>query len=85
MVSSRNMAAGAILISRHNVAYMQNLTLAMREAIQEQRFPEYVRNFVRIQYPTAADCPLWVSEALTHAGIPPTWPETQCTVPTETI
>ena len=61
------------LITQHNIAYMMSLVRSMRKAITENRFPEYVRAFINDQYPGkdqgGEDCPGWVVDALTAAGI----------------
>lgn len=64
----KNLPAGATLVSQHNVAYMQNLTLAMRAAIRDGALPQFVRDFMRQQFP-GARYPGWVVDALRHAGI----------------
>ncbi|KAK9804020.1 hypothetical protein WJX73_002483 [Symbiochloris irregularis] len=57
------------LMSLHNIAHTQALTASIRQAIKEQRFPDFVHNFVRVRYPQG-DIPGWVSIALEGAGIP---------------
>lgn len=61
------------LITQHNIAYMMNLVRSMRQAILEDRFPNYVRSFIRSQFPGkdkgGEDCPAWVVDALGAAGI----------------
>ena len=59
---------GAILVTYHNVHYMMRLMREIREAIVAQRFPEYVREFVRGHYPDG-DVPPWVVNALKAAEI----------------
>ena len=44
------------LITYHNVAFMQRLAKQIREAIRENRMPEYVRESVKKHYPKV--CPL---------------------------
>lgn len=61
-------AAGATLVSAHNVAYTQNLTHRIREAIVAGRFPDFVRSFMHTQYGEGG-CPDWVRDALEHVGI----------------
>lgn len=58
----------AMLVTYHNIAYTQSLTKQIRDAIREQRFPEFVQDFVRKQYP-ADNIPDWVKNALDEAGI----------------
>ena len=58
----------AVLMTYHNIAYTQQLTKRIRAAITEQRFPAFVRDFVRQQHPDG-DIPVWVTEALADVGI----------------
>ncbi|CAL5229875.1 g13287 [Coccomyxa viridis] len=58
----------AVLMTYHNIAYTQRLTKQIREAITEQRFPAFVRDFVHKHYPKG-DIPIWVIESLTEVGI----------------
>ena len=41
----------------------------MREAILEQRYPEFCRQFLAAQFPNPTDIPSWVVDALGAAGI----------------
>ena len=62
-------ANGAILVSYHNIHYMQRLTREMRAAIEAGTFPAFVRAFVAKQFPDGA-VPAWVRAALEEgAGI----------------
>ena len=47
---------------------MQRLSRQIREAIQEQRYPRFVRQYVARQFP-AGDVPDWVVEGCKLAGI----------------
>ena len=47
---------------------MQRLSRQIREAIQEQRYPRFVRQYVVRQFPTG-DVPDWVVEGCKLAGI----------------
>ncbi len=58
----------AVLMTYHNIAYTQQLTKRIRTAITEQRFPAFVRDFVRQQHPDG-DIPVWVTEAFEEVGI----------------
>eukprot|EP00977_Amphora_coffeiformis_P030360 scaffold46492_cov168-Amphora_coffeaeformis.AAC.1 len=68
-----NNPIAAELITQHNIAYMMNLVRSMRQAILENRFPDYVRKFVGDQFPAkdggGEDTPAWVVDALNAAGI----------------
>jgi queuine/archaeosine tRNA-ribosyltransferase len=60
--------AGGILVSLHNVAYLQRLTYTMRQAIREHQFTAYVQDFMLQQYPDR-QYPKWVVDALAHVDI----------------
>ncbi|XP_051011969.1 queuine tRNA-ribosyltransferase catalytic subunit 1 isoform X2 [Acomys russatus] len=53
----------------HNIAYQLQLLTDLRSSILEQRFPEFVRNFVRTMYGDHSLCPSWAVEALASVGI----------------
>lgn len=61
------------LLSQHNVAYMMKLVRDMRESIIDDRFAEFARQFINMQFPGAEsggeNAPIWVIEALREAGI----------------
>lgn len=59
----------AILVSLHNIAYTQRLTQQIRDAITEQRFPDFVKGFVRGHYPAGTCVPQWVRDALAECSI----------------
>ncbi|EIE21665.1 Queuine tRNA-ribosyltransferase [Coccomyxa subellipsoidea C-169] len=59
----------AMLVSLHNVAYTQRLTQQIRDAIRQQRFPEFVQEFVRGHFPAGTEVPQWVFDALAECGI----------------
>ena len=65
---SLGLAAGATLVSVHNVAHMQQVTYRMRCAIRNGRFSEFVQEFMLEQYPTR-DYPSWIRDALAHVEI----------------
>lgn len=67
-ILSKSMAAGAILISQHNVAYMQNLTYSMRQAIRDGVWTKFVQDFMLVQNPKK-NYPGWIVDALNHVGI----------------
>ncbi|KAI7845903.1 hypothetical protein COHA_000636 [Chlorella ohadii] len=56
------------LITYHNIAYMMRLSQQIRDAIKEQRYPAFVRDYVARQFP-AGDYPEWVVESCRLAGI----------------
>ncbi|XP_065715334.2 queuine tRNA-ribosyltransferase catalytic subunit 1 isoform X1 [Patagioenas fasciata] len=54
----------------HNIAYQLKLMESIRESIQAQRFPQFVRQFMATMYGGApAGVPPWVREALGSVGI----------------
>ncbi|KAM9251582.1 queuine tRNA-ribosyltransferase catalytic subunit 1 [Cariama cristata] len=53
----------------HNIAYQLNLMDSIRESILAQRFPEFVRQFLRTMYGARERVPAWVGEALAAVGI----------------
>ncbi len=59
----------AMLVSLHNIAYTQRLTQQIRTAITEQRFPDFVRSFLRLHYPNKSNVPKWVCDALAECDI----------------
>jgi queuine/archaeosine tRNA-ribosyltransferase len=62
------LAAGATLVSVHNVAYMQRLALRMRVAIRDRKFEGFVQQFMLQQYP-GRDYPEWIVDALRSVTI----------------
>eukprot|EP00879_Flechtneria_rotunda_P005893 GHRR01006199.1.p1 GENE.GHRR01006199.1~~GHRR01006199.1.p1 ORF type:complete len:396 (+),score=104.04 GHRR01006199.1:868-2055(+) len=67
-VVTRGVASASILVTYHNVAYMQGLTQRIQQAIKQQCFPDFVRQFLSGMFP-AGDVPQWVVDALDVAGI----------------
>lgn len=54
----------------HNIAYQLKLMESIRESIQAQRFPQFVRQFMATMYGGGpAGVPPWVREALGSVGI----------------
>jgi queuine tRNA-ribosyltransferase len=64
---------GAQLMTHHNIAYMMSLTRRMRQAILEDRYPQFVQDFIKDQFRGeqngGQNVPTWVQEALASAGI----------------
>lgn len=54
-------------MSIHNVAYTQNLTCEMRQAIKEGRFEAFVKDFMKVQF--TDEVPEWITNALGSVGI----------------
>jgi queuine tRNA-ribosyltransferase len=64
---------GAQLMTHHNIAFMMSLTRRMRQAILEDRYPQFVQDFIKDQFRGeqngGQNVPTWVQEALASAGI----------------
>ena len=58
---------GAHLLTMHNVHYQLNLMKNAREAILEDRYPAFVRQFFARMYPDGA--PQWARDALGSVGV----------------
>ncbi len=56
---------------RHNVAYMMYLMRSMREAMLqgEEAYVQYIRQFLRDQFPDSSTIPDWVKAAFQHVDI----------------
>lgn len=67
---ARNIAFASNLVTYHNVAFMQQLTKAIRESIEQGTFADYVRNTVNLHYPEKETIPEWVHVGCELAGIP---------------
>lgn len=52
-----------------SLALQLQLLSAARSSILEQRFPDFVRNFMRTMYGDHSLCPAWAIEALASVGI----------------
>ena len=59
----------AQLMTNHNVAYMMALTRDMRKAIMADNYAEFVKDFIKSQFPKRENVPTWAREALQSAGI----------------
>lgn len=56
------------LLSVHNVAFQMNLMKSIRESIKENRFPEFVKSFMKKVYPDH-QYPKWIRDALHSVNI----------------
>jgi tRNA-guanine transglycosylase len=56
------------LITYHNIAYQMRLMNSLRDSIIDQTFPNFVRQFVKSQYPKN-NIPEWIKDSLLVAGI----------------
>ena len=59
----------ATLMTNHNIAYMMYLVRGMRKAIMEDKYEEYVLDFLNNHFVNEEDIPQWVRDALSAAGI----------------
>jgi tRNA-guanine family transglycosylase len=60
---------GAHLLTMHNVHYLLNLMKLAREAILEDRYPHFVKDFFARLYPNRDDYPRWAINALSTVNI----------------
>ncbi|TFJ98333.1 Cohesin subunit SA-3 [Platysternon megacephalum] len=65
----RSETAAMHLLTVHNIAYQLNLMRSIRESIVEQRFPQFVRDFMRTMYSSQEQYPPWAVEALASVNI----------------
>lgn len=56
------------LLTVHNVAYQLKLMSDIREAIQSQKYPEFVKDFMKTQYKDK-EVPKWIVDALNAVNI----------------
>jgi queuine tRNA-ribosyltransferase len=61
--------AGAHLLTMHNVHYQLNLMRRVREAILEDRYPAFLREFFANLYDDKSKYPDWVVTALREVGV----------------
>ncbi|KAK6632336.1 hypothetical protein RUM44_007377 [Polyplax serrata] len=59
---------GCHLISIHNVAFQMRFMNMVRESIKNNRFPEFIKNFMTINYPDK-NFPVWIIDALQSVNI----------------
>jgi len=69
----RNNPLAAKLMTSHNIAYMMYLVRGMRKAVIEDRYKDYVLEFIKDQFRGSEnggqEVPEWVQNALEAAGI----------------
>merc|ERR1712226_30457 len=58
----------ATLLSIHNVAFQLDLMKSMRDSIRNGTFPQFVQEFMSLQYPSK-DYPSWATDALVSVGV----------------
>jgi queuine tRNA-ribosyltransferase len=56
------------LLTQHNVTYMMGLGTRMRQAILDQTFPQFCREFLKKHF-SSRSIPQWVQDAMEAAGI----------------
>lgn len=56
-----------MLMSIHNMHYMRNLTRRIRESIEQERYPEFIKEFMRSRY--QASIPGWIVAALSKVNV----------------
>jgi len=62
--------AGAHLLTMHNVYYQLNLMREAREAIVQDRYPQFVKDFFGDLYNREKDkYPVWAVDALKSVGV----------------
>lgn len=59
---------GCHLLSVHNISYQMRLMKSMRQAIMEERFPDFVKSFMARRY-YSNNCPQWIVDALAAVNI----------------
>jgi queuine tRNA-ribosyltransferase catalytic subunit len=61
--------AGGHLLTMHNIHYLLNLVKLAREAILEDRYPQFVKDFFARLYPNREDFPKWAINALSKVNV----------------
>ncbi|XP_070532409.1 queuine tRNA-ribosyltransferase catalytic subunit 1-like isoform X2 [Ptychodera flava] len=56
------------LLTVHNIAFQMNLMRSIRESILEDRFPKFIKDFMKIVYPDE-DYPQWIRDALAAVNV----------------
>ncbi|XP_049288465.1 queuine tRNA-ribosyltransferase catalytic subunit [Anopheles funestus] len=56
------------IVSVHNVAFQLRLMSDMRDAIREDRFPEFVKLYMAVRFPDGS-VPQWIREALAAVNV----------------
>lgn len=59
---------GAHLTSMHNVYYQLSLMRQVRDAIIEDRYPAFLKEFFKMRHPDG-NVPEWAKEALGRVGV----------------
>lgn len=61
-------AVASSILSIHNIAYQLRLMNDMRKAIEEDRFPAFIRDFMRTMY-EGREVPAWIQDALKSVNV----------------
>jgi queuine tRNA-ribosyltransferase catalytic subunit len=61
--------SGAHLLTIHNVYYQLNLMRQVREAIMEDRYPQFLKQFFGKLYDEPSKFPQWAVDALRGVGV----------------
>lgn len=62
-------AVGGRLVSVHNVYFQLRLMREMRDAIQRDQFPSYVKQFFKGYFKHESNYPVWAVSALESVGV----------------
>ncbi|KAJ1787557.1 Queuine tRNA-ribosyltransferase catalytic subunit 1 [Coemansia sp. RSA 2167] len=65
---------GCHLVTVHNIAFQMRLMRDIRQAIVEDRYPQFVRNFIKMRF--GKTVPQWIMDALKSVNIDLTVPDT---------
>ena len=65
---SNKETAGCHLLTVHNIHFQLRLMKSIREAIKKDRFPEFVKQFAKNNFPDG-NYPEWARNALKKVGI----------------
>lgn len=68
MLGPKEGSVGAQLLTLHNIAYLTQLMLKVRQAIIDGAFEQFVQKFMLSLYPDK-NYPSWSKDALTSAGV----------------
>ncbi|KAL4803961.1 Queuine tRNA-ribosyltransferase [Aspergillus unguis] len=61
--------AGAHLLTVHNVHYLLSLMGRARQAILDDRFPDFLRDYFTVLYGEKSKAPSWILDALRGVGV----------------
>jgi len=64
-----NQSVAASILSLHNLCHQKRLLSQMRDAICADAFPQWVQNYVKINYSSDRSLPAWAANAFGAVGI----------------